>query len=216
MRRPAIAAIAFVLAAAAAGSSMSQPEPRPAGIMQMPGPVTDPAQVPAGHYVSDPHHGGFILKVRHMGLDRSYFRMDKWEAAFDYDPAHPEAAHVTATVDSNSFDQGDAAISTQFAKQFLDAPNHPTITYDASHLKRTGPNTGVLTGDLTLNGVTKPVDLDVTFEGFRPAGNMGPARTGFTAKGVVHREDFNVGKGMPLGIVGDVDLDITMEFTKAG
>ncbi len=215
MRRPILAAAALALAAGTAWAALAQPA-KPAGPMQMPPPVTDPASVPAGHYVSDPNHGGFIVKVRHMGMDRSYFRMDKWQAAFDYDPAHPEAAHLTATVDANSLDQGNPAISAQFAKEFLDAPNHPTITYDASHLKRTGPNTGVLTGDLTLNGVTKPVDLDVTFDGYRPAGGMGPGRTGFTAKGVVRREDFNVGKGMPSAVIGDVDLDITAEFTKAG
>lgn len=212
MNRPAIAALAAVLLAGSAGLALSQP----AGPPQMPPPVTDPAQVPAGHYVSDPRHGGFILKVRHMGMDRSYFRMDKWQVAFDYDPAHLDSPHVVATIDANSFDQGDPGISATFAKEFLDAPNHPTITYDAKHLKRTGPNTGVLTGDLTLNGVTKPVDLDVTFDGFRAPGRMGPARVGFSAKGVVHRADFNVGTGMPLGIIGDVDLDITMEFTKAG
>jgi polyisoprenoid-binding protein YceI len=216
MNRPAVAALATLLLAGSAGIALSQPAAKPAGPPQMPPPVTDPAKVPAGHYVSDPRHGGFILKVQHMGMDRSYFRMDKWQATFDYDPAHLESSHVTATVDANSFSQPDPAVSAQFAKEFLGAPTHPTITYDAKSLKRTGPNTGLLTGDLTLNGVTKPVDLNVTFNGFRPAGGMGPARVGFTATGVVHRSDFNVGAGMPLGVIGDVDLDITAEFTKAG
>jgi polyisoprenoid-binding protein YceI len=216
MNRPAVAALAALLLAGSAGLALSQPAAKPAGPPQMPPAVTDPAQVPAGHYVTDPHHGGVILKVQHMGMDQSVFRMDKFQAAFDYDPAHPDASKVTATIDANSFNQGDEKISTQFAKEFLDAPNHPEITFNSTKLRLTGKTTGVLTGDLTIGGVTHPVDLNVTFRGFRPAGGMGPARVGFTASGVVRRADFNVGKGMPLGVIGDVDVDMNMEFTKAG
>ena len=212
MNRPVAVALATLLLAGSAGLAIGQPKGPPA----MPPPVTDPAQVPAGHYVSDPHHGCFILKVQHMGLDQSYFRMDKFDASFDYDPAHPGDAKVKVDVDANSFNQGDAGISATFAKEFLDAPNHPTISFVSTSFKRSGANTGVLTGDLTLAGVTKPLALNVTFNGFRPAGGMGPARVGFTASGVVHRADFGVGKAMPTAIIGDVDLDVTMEFTKAG
>ncbi len=210
MNRPVAIALATILLAGAAGLAIAQPK----GPMAMPPPVTDPAQVPAGHYVSDPHHGGFILKVQHMGMDQSVFRMDKFHAEADYDPAHLEALKVKVDVDPTSFDQGDQGISTDFAKQFLGAPDHP-VTFVGEHLHRTGPNTGVLEGQLTLNGVTKPFHMDVTFNGFRPAGGMGPARVGFTAKGMVHRAEFNVGPAMPLAIIGDVDLDVTMEFTKA-
>ena len=206
MIRP-VAAVAALLLAGSAGTAFAQMQIPPAG--------TDPAQAPAGHYVSDPHHGGVILKVQHMGMDRSVFRMDKFESALDFDPAHPDASHVTATIAANSFNQGDDKISTTFAQEFLDAPNHPNITFSSTKLRRTGPNTGVMVGDLTIAGVTHPVDLAVTFDGFRPAGGMGPARMGFDAKGVVHRADFNVGKGMPLGVIGDVDVDINIEFTKA-
>ena len=206
MRRPAIAAFAFVAAAAAASSSLGQ---------GMPPPVTDPAQVPAGHYVTDPNHGGFILKVQHMGMDQSMFRMDKFHAEADFDPAHLEATKVKVDVDPSSFDAPTPAISAEFSKEFLGAPDHP-ITFMGEHLRKTGANTGVMEGQLTLNGVTKPFAMNVTFNGFRPQGGMGPARVGFTAKGVVHRADFNVGPKMPMGAIGDVDLDVTMEFTKAG
>jgi polyisoprenoid-binding protein YceI len=208
MNRPVAAAVAAFLLAGAAGIAVAQPAMPPAS--------TDPAQVPAGHYVSDPHHGGVILRVQHMGMDQSIFRMDKFQAAFDYDPAHPEASKVTATIDANSFNQGDDKISTQFAKEFLDAPNHPEITFNSTKLRLTGKTTGVMTGDLTIAGVTHPVDLNVTFHGFRPAGQMGPLRTGFSATGVVKRADFGIGKQMPQAAIGDVDVDINIEFTKAG
>ncbi len=205
MHRPTLAA-ALALALTA-GAASAQPA--------MPPPVTDPAQAAAGHYAVDVHHATLLLTVQHMGLAHSTFRMDKVDAAFDYDPAKPDASKVTATIDANSFDQGDAAISTQFAKEFLDAPNHPQITFVSTSLHRTDMTHGVLTGDLTLAGVTKPVALNVTFDGFRPAGGMGPARIGFSATGLVKRADFNVGAKMPLAIVGDVNVVLEAEFTKA-
>jgi polyisoprenoid-binding protein YceI len=211
MNRPLAVALATVLLAGAAGLAVAQPK----GPMAMPPPSMNVAKIPAGHYVSDPRHGGLILKVQHMGMDQSMFRMDKWSASIDYDPAHPDASHVQATIDANSLDQGDPSIGPTFAKEFLDAPNHPTVTFDANHLRRTGANTGVLSGQLTIGGVTRPFDLDVTFHGFRPAGNMGPLRMGFSGHGLIHRADFGIGKTMPLAVIGDVEVELNAEFTKA-
>ena len=208
MRRSTLAAAsALLVVAASAGFALSQPA--------MPPPVTDPAKVPAGHYVVDTHHATLTVTVKHMGLAHSTFRLDKVDAGFDYDPAKLEASKVTATIDANSFDQGDPAISTQFAKEFLDAPNHPQITFVSTSLHRTKGANGVLNGDLTLAGVTKPVSLNVTFDGFRPAGGMGPARAGFSATGVVKRSDFGIGAKMPpAAIADDIDVILEIEFTK--
>ncbi len=210
MNRPAIAsAIALAAVAATAGLALSQPK------MVMPPPVSDPAQVPAGHYVVDPHHATLTVTVQHMGLAHSTFRIDKVDAGFDYDPAKLDASKVSATIDANSFDQGDASISTQFAKEFLDAPNHPQITFASTSLHRSDATHGVMNGNLTIGGVTKPVSLNVTFDGFRPAGGMGPARAGFSATGIVRRSDFGITPQMPAAAVADdVNVILEIEFTK--
>ena len=207
MHRPVLAA--FAAAALLGGAAVAQPA------MNFPPPAISPADLPAGHYVSDAHHTALTMRVHHMSMTYSTFRMNKVDASFDYDPAHPTASKVTATIDANSFDQGDAAISTRFAKEFLGAEANPTITFTSTSIKVTKGNQGTMTGDLTLEGVTKPVTLDVTFDGSRPAGGMGPARAGFSAHGVVTRSDF--GKlAMPDAIVGDkVDIALEIEFTKA-
>ena len=210
MHRPtSAAALALALAVAPIGAVFAQPA------MSFPPPITDPAQAAGGHYVIDIHHQTLLVTVQHMGLAHSTFRLDKVDAAFDFDPAKPDASKVTATIDANSFDQGDPAISTQFAKEFLDAPNHPQITFVSTSLHRTDGTHGVLTGDLTLAGVTKPVALNVTFDGFRGPSQMGPARIGFSANGLIKRSDFGVGAKMPTAIVGDINLILEAEFTKA-
>ena len=73
----------------------------------------------------------------------------------------------------------------------------------------------MLDGDLTIGGVTKPVALNVTFDGFRPAGGMGPARMGFSATGLITRSDFGIGAKMPAAIIGDVNVILEIEFVKA-
>lgn len=206
MHRPVLAA--FAAAALLGGAALAQPS------MTMPPPAMSPADLPAGHYVSDAHHTALILRVQHMGMTHSTFRMNKVDASFDYDPAHPTASKVTAAIDANSFDQGDAAISTQFAKEFLGADKTPMISFVSTSIKTTSANHGTMTGDLTLLGVTKPVTLDVTFDGSRPGGAMGPGRAGFSATGVVKRSDFGP-LAMPVGAVADnVDVSLEIEFVK--
>ena len=204
MNRSAVAAaLTLALAAGAAGYAFSQPA--------MPAPVTDPAQVPAGHYVVDGHHAALIAQVRHLGLTHSTFRFNKVDGAFDYDPAHPEATKVTATVDATSFDQGDPAISKDFATKFLGADKNPTITFVSTSIKKSDPTHGVMTGDLTFEGVTKPVSLNVTFDGFMP---MMGGHMGFSARGALKRSDF-APLTMPTAVIGDdVDLMLEIEFLK--
>ena len=209
MHRPTLAAaLALALAAVPLSFAASQP-------MQMGPPITDAAQAAGGHYVVDTHHATLLVTVQHMGLAHSTFRLDKVDAAFDFDPAHPDASKVSATIDANSFDQGDPKISAQFAEQFLNASKNPNITFASTRLHRTDATHGVLDGDLTIGGVTKPVALNVTFDGFRPAGGMGPARMGFSANGLIKRSDFSIGDKMPTAIVGDVNVVLEIEFVKA-
>ena len=199
----AAAVIALALAAGTAGAAYSQGA--------MPAPVTDPAQVPAGHYVVDGHHAALIVQVRHLGLTHSTFRFNKVDGAFDYDPAHPEATKVTATIDATSFDQGDPAISKDFATKFLGADKNPTITFVSTSIKKSDPTHGVMNGDLTFEGVTKPVALNLTFDGFMP---MMGGHAGFSGKGVVKRSDF-APLTMPTAVIGDdVDVTLEIEFTK--
>jgi polyisoprenoid-binding protein YceI len=206
MLRPALAA--FAAASLLAGAVLAQPA-------AMPGPSMSPADLPAGHYVSDEHHTAMIFRVHHMGMTYSTFRMNGVKASFDYDPASPTASKVTASMDANGFDQGDPKISAQFAKEFLGADKTPMITFASTSIKAGAGNKGTMTGDLTLLGVTKPVTLDVTFDGSRPASNFGPPRAGFSAHGTVTRSNFGP-LAMPAAMVGDdVDVTLEIEFTKA-
>lgn len=178
-------------------------------------PSANPADMPAGRYVLDKAHASLFARVKHEGIAFYTVRMDRFDASFDYDPKAPEASKITVTVDAASLDNGDDKTSAQFAREFLDADKNPNITFVSTSITRGEGNTGTMTGDLTLRGVTRPVTLDVTFGGYS-SGILGQ-RAGFSARGKFKRSDFGSTYMLnpPLAFVDDeVELVIEAEFIK--
>ena len=199
MRRLATLAAAMFLVWATA----AQAEPKPASL--------DPADAPAGTYVLDKTHASLTASLSHEGLSHYTMRFDGLDASFTYDPKSPQASKVQATIDAKSLDVGVPKISTQFARDFLAADEKPQITFTSTSIVYSGDH-GTMTGDLTLRGVTRPVTLDVTFNG-TSAGLIGGRRMGFSASGDIKRSDF--GSKAWLSLVGDdVHIVIEAEFQR--
>jgi len=170
------------------------------------------ADLPAGHFKLDPKHASLIARVRHLGVSNYVVRFDKLAADFTYDPAHPEATKLTASVDTTSLDVG-ADYSRKFAEDFLKATQFPQATFVATSMTPAADGrTGTMTGDLTLMGVTKPETFNVTFVAARKGPPFGTL-AGFSATTVIRRSDF--GSSYVLAFVGDeVSLDIEGEFDR--
>lgn len=171
---------------------------------------TNPADLPAGHWTLDAKHSSLIAKVRHLGVANYALRFDKLAGSFTWDPAHPEATHLDASVDVTSLDVG-ADYSKQFADDFLDASRYPKATFVSTVASPAADGkTGSLTGDLTLRGVTRPITLAVSFIGVGHGLPFGTV-AGFSATAMIKRSDF--GSRRLLGLVGDdVSLEIDAEF----
>jgi polyisoprenoid-binding protein YceI len=193
------AAMAFALALLAA------PLPVTAG-------DSGPVSMPAGTYVIDPHHASLIASVSHFGRSIYVFRFDKFDASYDYDPAAPEESKLTVSIDVNSLDTGWDKADKQFSRDFAGAAKMPIARFVSTSIISNG-SSGTVTGDLTLNGVTKPVSLAVTFNGYGPLGPMGllGKKAGFSATGTVKRSDFGLTKDLPM-VGDDVSLQINAEF----
>ena len=175
-------------------------------------PATNPAAAPAGRYVLDPRHASVTARVLHMGLSHYTMRIDQVTGSYDYDPTHPLTTHIAVALDAQSLDTGNPSASKQFAGEFLDAGAHPQITFASTAIQPTDANHGAVVGDLTFHGVTRPVTLAVTYNGYS-SGLIGGQRMGFSATGVIKRSDF--GSNAWLGQVGDeVQLTIEAEFAR--
>lgn len=173
----------------------------------------DPADAPAGTYVLDKQHASLLARVRHMGLSNYTARFNTFDARFTYDPRNPAASKVEVTVDVNSIDVGDPAISANFAKDFLDGARHPTATFVSTSLTPIDATRGVMKGDLTLRGVTRPVTLNVVFTGYTSTALAG-TRVGFSAAGQIDRTEFGSNFLSPEIVADDVDIIIEAEFLK--
>ncbi len=178
---------------------------------------TKPADLPAGHYVLDKTHASVVAKIKHMGFSNYQFRFTKVDASFDYDPKAPEAAKISVTIDPASVDTatGADAFGLKFNKElagdgWLEANKFPTATFVSTKVE---PATGKVYGDFTLHGVTKPIVLDVTFNGVGSGFVPGSVKTGFSASTTIKRSEFGVTKYVPL-VGDDVQLNIEVEFDK--
>ena len=175
-------------------------------------PDANPANMPAGSYVLEKTHASINAKVMHHGYAFYHFRFDKFDASYDFDPKNPTASKVVVTVDTKSMNTGYAKVDEKFPVEFLAADKHPTATFKSNKITITQGNKGTMAGDLTLGGVTKPVTLDVVFNG---AGKdmWGAMRSGFSATTTIKRSEFGLTKYVP-AIGDEVALAIEVEFVK--
>ncbi len=201
MRRMLAFAAAFIALAAA-----------PLAVAQMAGPSTDPSTSPAGVYKLDTRHASLSAKIRHLGFSNYTFLIRGLDGEITFDPKAVTRSKAVIRIDPMSVDTGlpdfDKEIGTAF---FGGKP----ITFTSTSLAPSGPASGKLTGDLSLNGVTKPVTLDVTFNGGGPMFRSNKPTLGFSATGVVKRSDFNVAPQLPAAALGDdIALEIEAEFNQ--
>lgn len=128
-----------------------------------------------------------------------------WTASIDFDPAHPEAAHILATVDTASATTGDPQKDEALpGSDWFDAAGFAKATFEATGFTPKGGDTYETAGKLTLRGVAKPVVLPFTL-----------TLAGDQAHAVGHaklvRTDFGVGQGT--WATGDyVALDVTVDL----
>jgi polyisoprenoid-binding protein YceI len=174
---------------------------------------TDPAKVPAGDYVLDKSHASLTVRVPHMGFSNYTMRFDRLEGGFAYNPADWTTAKATITVDPASINTGAASFDKEIAgPKFFDAARYPTISFVSTAVSGQDGK-GQVTGDLTFHGVTKPVTLDVVFNGVGPGMLGAGTRLGFSGTTRIKRSDFGVTAVDNL-VGDDVDLQFEVEFTK--
>ena len=174
-----------------------------------------PAELPRGDYRLDPQHATILFKVDHLGFSRLIGRFDRFDATLDFDPQQPQAATLVAAIDPASIDLNLPAFEQDLrGPDWLDVARYPEARFESRTITITGADTGKVTGDLTLHGVTAPVTLDVTFNGGGDDLLTGVYRLGFAARGSLLRSTFGLGAYAP-AIGDEVLLEIHAEFLRS-
>ena len=167
----------------------------------------------AGTYAIDPSHSEVGFSVRHLMVSkvRGRFSDVTGSVVVGDDPlaSSVEVAIGTASIDTRD-EKRDAHLRSS---DFFHVERYPTMTYRSTKVVPAGPGRWLVEGHLTLNGVTRPVPLSVTFEG-AAADPWGGVRAGFSARGELDREDFGLNWNQALeagGVVVGKKVSIEIE-----
>ncbi|MGH3152649.1 MAG: YceI family protein [Streptosporangiaceae bacterium] len=173
-----------------------------------------PAGWAAGTWMIDPAHSSVGFAVRHlMSRVRGTFSEVSGQIVTDPDPSRSEA---TATIGVPSVSTGNHMRDDHLrSADFFDTGHYPVMTFTSTAVRPAG-GCWVLSGELTIRDVTRPVELEVEFLGTDPAGLQGETRIGFAARGAISRRDFGITFGLAADgtkiVVGDrVDLTLDVE-----
>jgi polyisoprenoid-binding protein YceI len=171
-------------------------------------------------YQLDPQHTGAHFKVRHLMISnvKGEFTRVKGSAAFD--PSNPGASHVEVTIDATSINTRDPQRDTHLkSADFLEVDKYPEITFRSTGVVAAGDDSYEVVGDLTIRGVTQPVDLHVDSLTPEVKDPWGFLRRGVSAHTKIERKDFGLAWNAALEtggfVVGDeVEITIDAELTR--
>lgn len=140
-------------------------------------------------------HAFVQFRIQHLGYSWLYGTFKDFDGSFTFDEANPAADKVNVTINTNSLDTNHAERDKHLrSADFLNTGKFPQATFASTAVKKDGKDYKI-TGDLTLNGVTKPVTLDAKLmgEGKDPWGGY---RAGFEASGEIVLKEFNISKDL--------------------
>ncbi|QGU04320.1 YceI family protein [Corynebacterium comes] len=169
-----------------------------------------------GTWVLDSAHTKIGFIARHAMVTKVRGNFEEFEGSAVVDQANPAASVVKAVIKTASVNTGNADRDGHVrGDDFFAVEQFPEMTFESTSFDISG-NSGTVTGDLTLKGVTKPVTLDVEIFGVEedPFGNV---RIGFEATTKINRKDFGVDFQAPLGSGGVlVSEQIVIEIDGSG
>jgi polyisoprenoid-binding protein YceI len=146
----------------------------------------------AGVYTVDAAHSRLGFVARHLVVSKVRGNFTQFEGTVTIGDT-PETSSVTATAQAASITtNNDMRDSHLQSADFLDASNHPQITFVSTSVSQKAGNEYALTGDLTIRGVTKSVTFDLEFTGAGESMQPGVSVAGFEARTEIDRRDFGV------------------------
>ena len=175
--------------------------------------VASHAAAEPARYELDPAHTTVAFLVEHIGFAKTLGQFLMVSGSYTFDAETAELSDVRVVVDTASVDTHHEARDQHVRSgDFLDAEEHPTMTFTADGARQTGERTFVVTGELTLLGTTRPLTLEATVNKRAPYPIGDRAEVmGVSARGALKRSEFGMTYGVADNLVGD-DVEIVIEF----
>ena len=201
-----------LVALAATAPLLAQSTPEVPGQM-------DATRVVAGTYVADPSHSLIAWEVNHFGFSDYIGLFGDVAGTLTLDPANQSAASVDVTIPVAKVTTASAGLTDHLlrpgkdgAKPDFFGPEPDDARFVSTSVTATG-NMAKIEGNLTLNGISRPVTLDAEFTGAGANPYNKKLTVGFSATTMIKRSDFGITTAIPL-VSDAVELEIHVAFEK--
>jgi polyisoprenoid-binding protein YceI len=163
----------------------------------------------------DNAHSEILFSVRHMMISRVRGQFQKFDVDVQLDLEKPEEANVEARIEAASITTGETNRDNHLrSPDFLNTEKYPFVTFKSSRVEKIDKKHARISGDLTIQDVTRPVTLDVEFAGTAKS-PFGTTNAGFSAKTAISRKEWNLTWNVALEtggwLVGD-EIEISIEL----
>ena len=183
----------------------------------------DPSRVTGGNYQVDHEHTMVRWQVDHLGITPYFGVFGQITGTLALDPQNPAASKVAIIIPVGKVTTASPGLTAHLLKASEKAggkpdffgPNPADARFVSTSVAPQGADRAKIAGNLTLNGVTKPVTLEARFYGAgkAPKEMGGQEMVGFEAETTIKRSDFGVDMGIPM-VSDEVELDIVAAFVK--
>jgi len=169
-------------------------------------------------FAIDPAHTDVLFSAKHMMVTNVRGTFKDVRGTIELDETEPTASSAEIVLKAASLDTGFGARDTHLrSDDFFAVERYPDIRVVSTAIRAKGGNGYVVTADVTIRDVTRPVDFDVEFLGFY-TGMDGARRAGFAARAKVNRKDWGLDWNVALEaggwLVGDqikIDVDVALQ-----
>jgi len=173
-------------------------------------------------FVLDRDHTEVRASWDHLGMSRQSARFSDVIGRVSFFPENPEQSSVDVTIKVNSVSTGVSALDKHLttSSDFFDVGRYPDITFKSRAVIMTSPKSANIDGDLTINGITKPVTLSAVWNylGEHPLANANPVykgvqAAGFSARTQILRSEWGITRVIPL-VSDEIRINIEAEMLK--
>ena len=171
--------------------------------------AADTAAAAPEHYDFDKRHTSILFFINHLGFSYVQGEFLDYDGELVFDPDDVANSRLRVAIKTASVDTDVDKLDDHLRNQdFFHVDKFPAMTFVSTKVEKTGDNTGRVTGDLTILGVTRPVTMEVRLNkaGEHPVYKKWAA--GFSATATVKRSEFGMTYGVPM--IGD-DVRVVIE-----
>jgi len=177
--------------------------------------IAAPALAAPEKYMLDASHSQVLFSYNHLGYSTTWGMFSGFEGEIMFDQEDPANSSVTVSMPVRSMLTGwEGRFQHFMSDDFFGATEEDMITFTSTAIEVTGDDTALITGDLTMNGVTKSVVLDAKLNQASDHPMENKPWAGFDATTTLLRSDFNVGAFAPF-VSDEVTVQISVEAMKA-